>query len=98
MSLPGGNGVNIAGDWDSEDADREVIPRTPPLDASFREIDAWLVNRGWTAEDTRGLVWRSVRRGRVTIATHEEAQRIQRRRDRSPTPESETAPTDPVSR
>jgi hypothetical protein len=52
--------------------------RTPSPLASFREIDAWLRDRGW--EDV-GNGWKSAVSGRVTIATHEEAQRIQRRRD-----------------
>ncbi len=54
---------------------------TPDLMASFRVIDAWLADRGWTQKDR--ITWRSERRGRVTLATHEMAVRIQRRRDKA---------------
>lgn len=57
---------------------RLALPTPDPM-TSFKIIDAWLRDRGW--EDT-GNGWKSRTNTTVTIATHEEAQRIQRRRDR----------------
>lgn len=50
---------------------------TPDRWASFKETDAWLRDRGWVLD---GLAWIS-RTSRVTIASYQEAQKIQRRRD-----------------
>lgn len=62
------------------------LPTPSPM-APFRVIDAWLKDRGW--ERDRGA-WVSRTKGGVTIASHEEAQRIQRRRDRRETAGAET--------
>jgi hypothetical protein len=51
---------------------------TPDTMASFKVIDAWLMDRGWVQD--RGS-WRLMNGRRVIIATHEEADKIQRRRD-----------------
>lgn len=67
-----------------------ALPTPNPM-ASFKVIDKWLRDRGW--EDT-GNGWKSVANGLVTIATHETAARIQRRRDQrtSRSPHGTTPP------
>jgi hypothetical protein len=47
--------------------------------APYPDVDAWLMDRGW--ERFVSVTWRLVRGVRVTIATHGEAVKIQKRRD-----------------
>jgi hypothetical protein len=47
--------------------------------ASYREVDAWLEAGGWVRDGR--AAWRLMRGRRITVATHEEAVKMQKRRE-----------------